>query len=729
MKRSLVPLLVLVFALVCLAQSATAAPTLAPVISPDVTAALAQADQARVVISLRDPAALKAPADERARVVAQAQTAVMAALAPGDFKPTRRLTYVPALVGTITRNGLSRLQAHPLVRAVYPDAPVRLHLGQSVPALGADIVHTSLGLTGRGVHVATIDTGVDLSHPDLSDDILAQKCFTQGECKPDNTFEGDNAQDENGHGTHVAGVITGRGATTPGGFAPDAKIVSVRVVGEQTGAVISDLVAGLDWVRGQAAPLDISIVNVSLGTFSVYSGACDAEEPALADAVGQLTSVGVAVFASSGNEGANSGLTAPACNTGVIAVGATYDANLGREPDSGTYRTLFGGDWPACADLVTNLQTIACFSNSSSRVDIVAPGARITATALGGGSATYSGTSAAAPTAAGIAALMKQANPSLTPPQIAALMKTTGVSLTDPKNGRSFPRLHALSAVQASLNMQPVSGRVLLQGRSNNASIPLTFGFFDTLTQSDGSFSLLAPPGTYTATAGYPGYLASRRQVTVTGSGAIVPAVRLLGGDADRSGKVDIFDLVLIAGHYDEDVPPGDSRADINADGHIGIFDLTIVGVNYNEEQYQPWTAPALSKRAVALCGPDSKSSPCPSLGIDAPAKVAVGEEFTVSVRVQAGRDVGGVDVLLGYDPAALTPVGSPQAGGWFAPGQVFVARATSGSGQLRFAATRLASANPALTNDVVFTARFRALRDTAPLFHLVRTDLVRVDQ
>ncbi|MCW5853609.1 MAG: S8 family serine peptidase, partial [Anaerolineae bacterium] len=647
---------------------------------------------------------------------------------PGDFKPTRHLTYVPALVGTITRDGLSRLQAHSLVRAVYPDAPVQLHLGQSVPALGADIVHTSLGLTGRGVHVATIDTGVDLAHPDLSDDILAQKCFTQGECKPGNTFEGDNAQDENGHGTHVAGVITGRGATTPGGFAPDAKIVSVRVVGEQTGAVISDLVAGLDWVRGQAAPLDISIVNVSLGTFSVYSGTCDIEEPALADAVGQLTSSGVAVFASSGNEGANSGLTAPACNTGVIAVGATYDANLGREPDSGTYRTLFGGDWPACADLVTNLQTIACFSNSSPRVDIVAPGARITAAALGGGSATYSGTSAAAPTAAGVAALMKQANPSLTPPQIAALMKTTGVPLTDAKNGRTFPRLHALSAVQAALNMQPVSGRVLLQGRSSTAGIPLRFGFFDTLTQTDGSFSLLAPPGTYTASAGYPGYLASRRQVTVTAEGAAVPTVRLLGGDADRSGKVDIFDLVLIAGHYDEDVPPGDARADINADGHIGIFDLTIVGVNYSLEQYQPWTVPALSKRAAVACSSGSPSSACPSLSIDAPLQVAAGEEFTVSVRVQAAMDVGGVDTVLGYDPAALTPSGSPQVGGWFAPGQVFVARASSSAARVRFAATRLGLAIPAPSDGVVFTTRFRALRDTAPVFHLLRTDLARVD-
>ncbi len=727
MKRSLVPLLFLVLGLAGLVQGATAAPALAPVISPAVSATLAQAGQAAVIVSLRDPAALKAPADERAKAVAQTQAAVLAALGPGDFTPTRRLSYVPALVGTVTRDGLSRLQAQPLVRAVYPDAPVRLHLGQSVPALGADIVHNSLGLTGRGVHVATIDTGVDLAHPDLSDDILAQKCFTQGECKPGDTFEGDNAQDENGHGTHIAGIITGRGVDAPIGFAPDAKIVAVRVVGEQTGGALSDIVAGLDWVRGRAADLDISIVNISLGTYAVYPGVCDAQEPALADAVGQLTGSGVTIFTSSGNEGAANGVTAPACNTGVIAVGATYDANLGREPDSGTYQSLFGGDWPACADAITSLQTIACFSNSGARVDLVAPGARITSAALGGGSATYSGTSAAAPTAAGVAALMKQANPSLSPAQVLAVMQTTGVLLTDSKNGLKFRRVHALTAVQGSLNMQPISGRVLLQGRGDTAGIPLTFDAFKTWTQPDGSFSLLAPPGTYTATAGYPGYLASRRQVTVTGGGAVVPPVQLLGGDADRSGKVDIFDLVLIAGHYDEDVPPADARADINADGRISIFDLTIVGANYNLDEYRPWTAPDLAKRG-APCGAGGKTAGCAGLTVAAPAQVAAGEEFTVRVRVQAGREVGGVDAVLGFDPTALAPVGVPQAGDWFAPERVFIARAASSGGGVRFAATRLADGRSTPSEGVVFTARFRALRDTAPTFHLTRAELVRVD-
>ena len=726
MKRSLAPLLLLVIALAGLVQGATAAPTLPPVIRPDVTTALAQADTARVIISLRDPVALKAPAAERAKAIAQTQAAVLAALGPGEFQPTRRLTYVPALVGTVSRDGLAKLQGHPLVRAVALDAPLRLHLGQSVPALGADIVHTNFGLTGRGVTVATIDTGVDLAHPDLSDDILAQKCFTQGECKPDNTFEGDNAQDENGHGTHLAGVITGRGTTAPKGFAPDAKLVAVRVVGQQTGTALSDLVAGLDWVRGQAAALDISIVNVSLGTFTVYPGACDEQEPDLANAVAQLTGSGVTVFTSVGNEGSNNGLTAPACNTGVVAVGATYDANLGREPDSGTFQSLFGGDWPACADSVTNLQTIACFSNSSPRVDLVAPGARITATALGGGSATYSGTSAAAPTAAGVAALMRQANPGLSPAQILALMQTTGVPLTDAKNGLPFRRLHALSAVRASLNMQPVSGRVLLQGRSTSAGIPLALGFFHTLTQPDGSFSLLAPPGTYLTRTGYPGYLPSERQVTVTAGGAVAPTVRLLGGDVDNSGGIGIFDLVLVAAHYDEEVPPADPRADINADGLVGITDLTIVGANYGREDVQPWTGPELVKRA-GTCPPEGKGVGCPSLTVDAPAKVAAGEEFTVSVRLQAGGTVRGVDAVLGFDPAALAPVGVPTAGSWFTPGQVFVARAVSNDGQTHFAATRLSGAG-APGDGVVFTARFRALADTAPVFRPLRTELVALE-
>jgi hypothetical protein len=107
----------------------------------------------------------------------------------------------------------------------------------------------------------------------------------------------------------------------------------------------------------------------------------------------------------------------------------------------------FGSSWPACADNPTSLQKITCFTNSAATMDIVAPGAQITATGLGGGTTTYWGTSQASPTAAGIAALMLQAQPALTPAQIETTLKTTGTPVTDAKNGLSFPLINALNAI------------------------------------------------------------------------------------------------------------------------------------------------------------------------------------------------------------------------------------------------------------------------------------------
>ncbi len=122
---------------------------------------------------------------------------------------------------------------------------------------------------------------------------------------------------------------------------------------------------------------------------------------------------------------------------------------MGTEPDSGTYNSVFGGSWPACSDAATSVQTITCFTNSNATMDIVAPGARITSSGMGGGTSTYTGTSQASPTAAGIAALMLEANPSLTPAQIESYLESTGTTVTDPKNGLNFPLIDALAAVTA----------------------------------------------------------------------------------------------------------------------------------------------------------------------------------------------------------------------------------------------------------------------------------------
>jgi hypothetical protein len=164
----------------------------------------------------------------------------------------------------------------------------------------------------------------------------------------------------------VAAIIGSNGSKYAPGFAPAAKLVSVRVLTAGHGFV-SDWVAGLDWVRTHLATLNVRIVNMSLATNVLYGGNCDAQQTLFANAVAQLIAQNVAIFAATGNGGSSTSITAPACLTGVIAVGATYKGNVGRQPSSGTYKSTFGEPMPECFDNPTSLQTITCFTNSSPR--------------------------------------------------------------------------------------------------------------------------------------------------------------------------------------------------------------------------------------------------------------------------------------------------------------------------------------------------------------------------
>jgi subtilisin family serine protease len=118
-------------------------------------------------------------------------------------------------------------------------------------------------------------------------------------------------------------------------------------------------------------------------------------------------------------------------------VGAVYDGNVGT--------VTFG-----CTDATTDRDQVACFSNSSSAVDILAPGAAITSTGVGGGGVTYMGTSQACPHAAAAAALLLEVKPGLTPDQIETALKNTGNVLTDGRNGLSMPRIDVSAALDAT---------------------------------------------------------------------------------------------------------------------------------------------------------------------------------------------------------------------------------------------------------------------------------------
>jgi subtilisin family serine protease len=391
----------------------------------------------QVVVALRLPYASSAVGARKAQV-AQAQSRVLQALAaPDDFQVTRRYQTVPGLVGVVTPQGLESLRHSPDVQAVALDMPIQALDSESAALIQADRVWNDLGLTGAGVNVAVIDTGVDRTHPDLADHIVAQHCFSKGSCPPSGADEGEDAQDENGHGTHVAGIITSRGTASPRGIAPDAGLVAVRVMDKNASGWNSDMIAGIDWVVANQAQFNIKALNLSLGA-GQYADACDAQDANTmlqAAALEAARQAGIVTFAASGNEGLTNEMVAPACISSVVSVGAVYDANLGATT------------WPPCSDANATTDQVACFSNSSSTLDLLAPGAVIVSTMMGGGQVSKSGTSMASPHATAAAALMLQAYPSLTPAEIETTLERTGIPITDYRTGRTTPRIDALAAV------------------------------------------------------------------------------------------------------------------------------------------------------------------------------------------------------------------------------------------------------------------------------------------
>lgn len=402
----------------------------------EVREALDQQPTARVLVMLREPAELGKARPSIAALrsqVASVQAGVLAGLPPSDFEPIYRYQAVPALAGRVNADGLELLARHRDVVDVILDGQGSAATDRSVPLVHADEVHAG-GVTGAGVVVAVLDTGIDSDHPDLADDIAYEACFLSGGGCPGGSHA---AEDDYGHGTNVSGIITGAGTVASVGVAPDAQIAAYKVLNDHGYGNFSDWVAALDDIIANHPEVDI--VNMSLQS----SWSCPAG--ATATAIRTLRDRGVATFIASGNHGAKNSFTSPACITEGISVGATYDASLGR----------INGWKTSCSDATTDADQVACWSDSDEGLDLLAPGALITAARMGGGTVTYRGTSQAAPHAAGVAALLLEVWPGLSVDEIESRMEATGTLVTDdlddgdPSTNRTTPRVDARVALLA----------------------------------------------------------------------------------------------------------------------------------------------------------------------------------------------------------------------------------------------------------------------------------------
>jgi subtilisin family serine protease len=310
---------------------------------------------------------------------------------------------------------------------------------ESVPLIHGDEAH-NMGFTGKGIVVAVLDTGIDSDHRDLFDAIVDQQCFCSGSCRCPNGSQRQSgpgaAEDDEGHGTNVTGIINSAGRVAPVGVAPDTGIVALKVLGADGGGGDAGILSALDYV---IARREIRVVNMSLGggRFSTVCDNADASNRAFGSAIATLRAQGTITLVAAGNDAFTDAVSSPACVNAAVAVGAVYDQNIG------------GIRASKCVDPTTAPDQVACFSNSSTLVELLGPGAMITSSGLGGGTLTEGGTSQATPHVAGAAALLFQANPALTPSEVVSTLSRTGVPIRDSKSGVTIPRIDVKAALDA----------------------------------------------------------------------------------------------------------------------------------------------------------------------------------------------------------------------------------------------------------------------------------------
>ena len=362
---------------------------------------------------------------QRRAAIRRCQEACLRDLGDEGYRSSYRYRYSPCLFLELEdAAALERLASSRGVRAVFPDRRGSVSLHESRARIGVDQVE-ALGLRGAGTVIAVLDTGIDTDHPDLADSILHQHHYLdQG------GIVGEGAEDHNGHGSHVAGILTSNGTVAPLGIAPDAMLVVIQTFGADGNGWLSDWTAGLEHVIAlvEDGDIDVDVINMSFATHSTFAGSCDTEDVAMNRAVEAAHELGIVLFAATGNRGLPHQTSLPACFTDVIAVGSIDKT----EPTE-----------------------VSWFTNRSSVLDLLAPGGDIVSTSRLGDTGTISGTSQATPHAAGVASLMLSVDPSLQPETIRDLLQQTGTPVQDPDSDRSYPSLDGWAAIASVLLPTP----------------------------------------------------------------------------------------------------------------------------------------------------------------------------------------------------------------------------------------------------------------------------------
>ncbi|NUP80772.1 MAG: S8 family serine peptidase [Nonomuraea sp.] len=432
------------------------------------------------------------------------------------------------------------------VTRVWLDGKRRAVLDRSVKQIGAPAAWAA-GLTGAGVKVAVLDTGVDQTHPDLADREIAERNFSDS---------ADNV-DRVGHGTHVASTVGGTGAASGGryrGVAYGASILDGKVLDDYGSGPDSSIIAGMEWAAEQGA----DIVNMSLGGYDT-PGLDPMEE-----AVNRLSQkYGTLFVIAAGNSGpAGETVASPGSAAAALTVGAV---------DRDDVLAEFSSRGPTIGD-------------GAIKPDVTAPGVGIVAAAHAGGTigepveegyTRLSGTSMATPHVAGAAALLAQKHPDWTGERLKAVL--SGSASPHPKATafeQGAGRIAVAAALTRTVISEPVSLGLGTQRWPYDAQEPIT----RTLTYRNLGDSpvTLALSVDATAPDGTPAevFSLSATTVTVPASGQAQVTVT---GDARRGTADGVYSGAVLA-------TTGDSvtRTPIAVHREPESYDLTLAYLDEN---------------------------------------------------------------------------------------------------------------------------------------------------
>jgi hypothetical protein len=348
-------------------------------------------------------------------------------------------------VANLTIEDINIIENNDEIKRVSEERIFHTFLQDSAPLINASYAVTRLdngyNLSGINQSICIIDTGVYYNHVSFGG------CFGNNDPNSDcqviggHDFVNDDSDptDDNGHGTHVAGIARG--------ISPNSKIIAIKALGLSGTGSESDIISGIKWCIDNSTMFNIKVISMSLGTdcqlYPQYCYTSYCNNDPIAPIINNATAAGISVVVASGNNGNYTSISTPACIQNVTAVGASDKSD-----------------------------NIASYSNRNSLVNLIAPGTNINSTYNNGGYRLESGTSMATPHVAGALAILwqfiAQNGLSKTPKQVESILNSSGKKVYDSSSNRNYSRIDVYSAL---VQLDSISPNISLVSPGDNLTI------------------------------------------------------------------------------------------------------------------------------------------------------------------------------------------------------------------------------------------------------------------